>query len=210
MILSILIPTIPDRVEMFMKLYNEVSRQVAYVDTTFRLGNVEVLVDSREKFLNGGPSIGKKREALVQRAQGKYLCFLDDDETISPNYIETLQRLCKQDKDVCTFRNITKLETYWTVVDMGLNFQNEEATPERMIKRSPWHICPVRSQYAKKYPFPDTSYGEDWAWFSQVLSHCRTEAKTDAILHQYNHGKHSEADKINNYVQPESGRKDNP
>lgn len=167
------------------------------------LGLVEFLIDDDRRFLDGGLSIGKKRQKLVEMASGKYLCFLDDDEIIAPNYLETLVRLCNEDKDVCTFRNLTKLDNFWTVVDMSLSHtENEQATPNAIVKRRPWHICPVRSEFAKRYEFEDSNYGEDWQWFERVLSHCQTEAKTDAIIHQYNHSKiTSEADKITNYVQ---------
>lgn len=202
MILSILIPTIPDRVEMFTKLFNELHRQLEYIQTFHpSLGRVEVLIDHSKKFLEGGPSIGKKREALVKRATGKYLCFLDDDESIAPNYLETLLRLCQRDADVCTFRNISKMDNYWMIVDMGLHYPNDQANPLFIVRRRPWHICPVRSIFAKLYDFEDISYGEDFVWMEKVLTHCLTEAKSEAIIHGYNHSsKVSEADKITNHV----------
>jgi hypothetical protein len=203
-VLSILIPTIPERGEQFTKLFNEVHRQVAYMNTFHpSLGEIEVLVDDSKRFLDGGLSIGKKREALVQRATGKYLCFLDDDDSIAPNYLEVLVRLCQEDQDVCTFQNISKLDSYWMVVDMSLFFcGNLPGNPDsKLIERMPWHICPVRSELAKSVLFPDINYGEDWAWISQVLTKCDTEAKSNSIIHQYRHSsKTSEADKITNWI----------
>lgn len=198
-ILSILMPTIPERLKKFNKLFTKVATQVYDLHKTHpTLGEVSLSYNDKEKYLNGGPSIGWKRQELVDTADGKFLCFLDDDEDIAPNYVETLVRLCQSDPDVVTFRNLTKTDFYWTMVDMSLkNPTNEEATPDRIVKRLPWHVCPVKSEYAKRYKFDDSNYGEDWKWFEQVLTHCKTEAHTDAILHQYNHSaKHSEADKI--------------
>jgi hypothetical protein len=198
-ILSILIPGIPEHFSSLEKLMNGIHMQIIAMNKAHpTLGTVEVLVDNSLRFLDGGLSIGKKREALVKRANGKYLCFCDCDDWVAPNYVETLVRLCQLDTDVITFRNLTKTDFYWTVVDMSLkNPVNEEATPERIVKRRPWHICPVRSEYAKMYEFPDTNYGEDFDWMAKVLKHCETEAHTDAILHMYNHSaKTSEADKI--------------
>lgn len=200
-ILSVLIPTIPERVEMFTRLYNELHRQLEFMQTFHpSLGSIEIEVDATKRFLDGGPSIGKKREALVKKASGKYLCFLDDDESIAPNYLETLVRLCNEDKDICTFRNITKMDNYWCVIDMSLsNEENLPAGPSSIVLRRPWHICPVISYFAKMYDFEDVNYGEDFMWMEKVLVHCVTEAKTDAVIHQYNHSsKVSEADKIIN------------
>lgn len=197
-ILSVLICTTPERDYLFHPLYDELNKQVHDLHRVHNtLGQVEILVDSSKRFLDGGLSIGKKRESLVKRANGKYLCFCDNDDWVAPNYIETLVRLCHKDKDIVTFRNLTKTDYYWTVIDMSIEFQNEEATPDGIVKRNGWHICPVRSQYAKLYEFSSINYGEDWDWFSKVLTHCKTEAKTNQILHTYNHSsKLSESDKI--------------
>lgn len=196
--LSILIPSIPSRRDQLNRLRVEVQKQISYCRAVHpALGKVEVIIDNSKTFLQGGLSIGKKREGLVKRAKSKYMCFLDDDESIAPNYVETLLRLCFQDKDVCSFRNVTKLDNYWCIIDMSIVNPNEQAHGDYTVLRKPWHICPVRSEFAKRFQFPDSNYGEDWTWFEQVLSLCLTEAKTGAIIHQYNHSsKRSEADKI--------------
>lgn len=197
-ILSVLVPSIPERSDLLKRMYSVLYKQVI---TLWRqhpmLGDVEIIVDESVSFLNGGLSIGKKRESLVRKAKGKYLCFLDDDEDIAPNYVETLMRLCQSNADVITFRNLSRLDDYWMLVDMGLHYPNDGANPNFTVRRKPWHICPVKSEFAKLYDFEDSNYSEDWTWMEKVLRHCTTEAKTQAVLHMYNHSKHkSEADKI--------------
>jgi hypothetical protein len=201
-ILSILIPTTPDRKEMFMSLGDELYRQKLYMIMFHpSLGEIEILVDDSKRFLDGGLSIGKKRESLAQRATGKYLCFLDSDESISPNYLETLVRLCNQDRDVCTFRAIAKLDNYWAIINMSLtNASNDQSTPDYTVLRLPFHVCPVRTEFAKRIEFEDINYGEDFKWMSQVLSFCKSEAHSQACILQYNHSSiTSEADKITRY-----------
>lgn len=205
-ILSILIPSIPKRYGILSKLASELYKQKLYMQTFHSsLGEIEIIIDGSERFLDGGLSIGKKREKLVTEANGSYLCFLDDDEQIAPNYLETLVRLCKEDKDVCTFRSLAKMDNYWAIIDMGLGKPNQQANPNWIVHRNAWHVCPVRSKHAKLHTFDDINYGEDWKWFEQVLTHCETEAHTDAVIHSYQHSATtSEADKITNYVQSES------
>jgi hypothetical protein len=83
---------------------------------------------------------------------------------------------------------------------MRLGYGNEEATPDRIIKRNAWHICAVKTEYAKLHTFEDINYAEDWKWFEQVLTHCQTEAHTDAVIHSYQHSAQtSESDKITNH-----------
>lgn len=196
-ILSILIPTTPDRTALFTAVYNNLHGQHSYMKQFHStLGDIEILVDDSKRFLEGGLSIGEKRGRLLSQSTGKYVCYLDSDDWIAPNYLETLVRLCQYDKDVCTFRNLTKTEHYWTIIDMRLDNENEDAAPGRIINRAPWHICPIRRKYAKQVRFTNTNYGEDWTWLNQVLKMCVTEAHSEMILHEYRHGVHSQSDEI--------------
>lgn len=203
-ILSILIPSIPERIEKFTGLKREIMKQVNFINEVHpTLGSVELLYDVTKTFSDGGPSIGRKRQGLIERASGKYLCFLDDDESVAPNYIETLLRLIyDDDPDVVCFRSIAKMDNYWTIIDMSLRHKgNAQASPTNFVKRLPWHICPVRTAYAKKEIFNDSNYGEDWQWFERVLKLCKMEVKTNAVIHQYNHSnKHSRADNVTTSV----------
>ena len=198
-ILSILIPSIPSRYGILSRLATELYRQKLYMQTVHpTLGEIEIVIDGSERFLDGGLSIGKKREKLVTAANGKYLCFLDDDESIAPNYMELLVRMCNENKDVCTFWSLAKMDNYWGLVDMSFTYlDNEPLSPIRIARRMAWHVCPVRSKFAKLHTFDDINYGEDWKWFEQVLKHCETEAHSTAIIHQYNGSEvRSESNKI--------------
>lgn len=198
--LSVLIPSIPSRADKLAKLTQELERQKVHTYATcghLGLGDLEVVVDDSAGFMEGGLSIGKKREALVKRANGRYLNFLDDDDNISPNYIETLLKMCNTNADVCTFRAFVKLNEGWGLVDMSLKYQfNEQFTPEYTVRRKAWHTCPIKSEFAKLYDFKDINSAEDFEWTERVLTHCVTETHTEQILFEYNHGDHSESDKI--------------
>lgn len=198
LILSVLICTTPERNEMFSKLFTNLHTQLEYCQTFHKtLGKVEILVDDSIRFLDGGLSVGKKREALLKRAEGKYVCYLDSDEGISPDYLETMLRLCYQGHDICTFRAMVKLKEFWSLVDMRLDYQtNDQINPSYTVRRRPWHICAVRTKYAKKHSFPDVNNAEDFVWMERVLTHCVSEAHTERIIFEYRHGDHSEVDKI--------------
>ena len=121
LVLSVLMPTIPERYEMFSRLRLAVELQIK---KTYKihpvLGMVEIISDQSKKYKDGGPSIGQKRQALLEKAKGDYVCFLDDDESIAPNYVEELLRLCYENPDIGTFSSISKLDNFWCVVIMRL------------------------------------------------------------------------------------------
>jgi hypothetical protein len=197
-ILSILIPSIPARFDKLNYLLNAINSQKSNLERDHpSLRGVEIIYDDGERFLDGGLSIGKKRESLVNRATGKYLCFCDDDESIAPNYLETLVRLCQLDRDVCTFKVMYKDDNYWSVIDMSIYYKDQEATPDREVRRNVWQVCAIRSSIAKKHSFEDINYDEDTRWVEKVRKDIKSEAKTNAVLLQYNHSvEHSESDKI--------------
>ena len=98
MILSILIPSIPERKNKLDNLLNELNRQKKSYE-------VEILTSVTEKYIEGGLSVGAKRDLLVQKAKGKYLCFLDDDDYLSPDYLDSIIEYTKQNTDVITFKS---------------------------------------------------------------------------------------------------------
>lgn len=199
MILSILIPVLPEKYPQFMRLLHELQKQVSYMHRNHStLGLIEILFDDRPSFLNGGPSIGGKRNFLRQKAIGKYQAQLDMDDWVAPNYIETLVRLAQDDKDVLTFNCFFTNDEYWAIINMSLgNIEDEQASPEKIVKRKPWHVCGIRTEIALKEHYDDLSHGEDVSFMEKILPHINSESHTDKILTQYNHSASgSEADKI--------------
>lgn len=187
--LSILIPSIKERGLQLERLLDELYRQRNKVYQSHPiLGKVEIIFSVTPKFIDGGMTVGEKRQSLIELADSNYLCFVDDDEFIAPNYIEEMLRMCYEDKDICCFRSLMKCDTYWAVIDMDINHKfNADATPEYITLRRPFHVCAVRSEIAKQFKFPSINNAEDWAWMEQVLTKVETQAKRNIILHQYNH-----------------------
>lgn len=196
--LNILIPSIPERKKELSLLCEDLDKQIEYCINNHRsLGCVTYIIDDSKRFLDGGLDIGGKRDALLKKSTAKYVCFLDDDDSISPNYVEALLRLCNEGADVCTFKSLFKCDTFWTVINMRLGVENEQACPNFEVKRNVWHICPIKRDLAIHHSFIKSNYGEDWDWIKRVLMDIKTEVHSNEIIHNYNHYKSkSEADKI--------------
>ncbi len=200
MILSVLIAVLPKRLPVFTKLLDGLMKQINHLHENHpSLGTVEVIYDSSSAFLDGGLSVGGKRDALRKRATGTYSLFLDDDELIAPNYIETIVRLCQKDADVVSFRCLFKCDTYWTIINMSLkNTKDVQATPEKIVQRRIWHVCAIKTEITKLESFDtELNHNEDATWLNKIIPHLKTEAHTNRVLLQYNHSDSgSEADKI--------------
>ena len=95
--LSILIPTVPVRKPLLDKLLSVLNKQL----TDNNLENrVEILVFED----NFEYSVGKKRNVLYEKAKGKYVLILDDDDMVSDNFcIDICSVIEKHDVDQICF-----------------------------------------------------------------------------------------------------------
>jgi hypothetical protein len=87
---SILICTIPERQEMLRALIQDITQ---FAEMT-KL-KIEILTDS-----SINTTIGKKRNNLLSFANGKYSCFIDDDDKITPSYFKVIQDAINNGMDV--------------------------------------------------------------------------------------------------------------
>lgn len=197
--LSILIPTIEKRERYYNELVSNLMAQIEYCNTYHSsLGKVQIISDNSKPFLEGGLSIGKKREKLLRKVTTKYFCFLDDDDKVAPNYVEVLLRMCNENMDCCTFNALFTNDDYWTIINMNLENINEEARPGIIVKRTLWHVCPIKTDLTIGVDFNDINHNEDWTFIEKILPQVKSQTHTDIILYNYIHSKQSEADKIIN------------
>src|SRR5690606_33962771 len=93
--LSILVPSTHTRFKSFLpKIHDQLYEQYERLAADQR-DQVEILylVDNKKVML------GTKRNQLIDLAQGEYVVFVDDDDRIEPDYIETLLEATKTGKD---------------------------------------------------------------------------------------------------------------
>ena len=89
--ISILIPTMKSRENLFRQVLTEVQRQIRETPEI----RVEVIWESD----NGELTLGQKRNVLVDRCSGTYHCFIDDDDVIARDFIKTFVPMIKSDID---------------------------------------------------------------------------------------------------------------
>jgi hypothetical protein len=174
-VFSILIPSVPRRRLAALALYDNLEYQARGLDVEILL-----LLDNHMR------SIGKKREALVQASRGRYVAFVDDDDGVDDYYVREIVEAATFDSaTVITFDSHCIINDGPVVrVNHSLANPNEEYNPAG-FKRKPWHVNAWAGDLARAWPFPDTNYGEDWAWCESMLPFVRTEHHIDAVLYFY-------------------------
>lgn len=184
MILSILIPSTIDRGEMLSELLSGLYYQILKLNVGDK---VEVLteIDNKEQ------PTGKKRNALMNKAQGKYTVFIDSDDEIDPHYVKLLLEAAEKDCD-CILVNgyMTTNGQDKTEWDFSINNPYSEIkldTGKRMYLRFPNHLCAIKREIALQYPFPEVYVREDYLFALSMheAKALKTEAKIDKLIYHY-------------------------
>lgn len=172
--LSILIPTLTDRLHFLHNLLNELYCQKIYMPS------VEILINSDA----GTNTIGKKRNELLQSATGEYVVFIDDDDEIAHNYLSLIFKGINAGVDHVGIAMMYMPDNArHQIVLCSKDYKWEEKN--NIHYRSAQHVCPVRSEIAKQAIFPDTSFGEDKAYADQVTPLIKTEHLITEPIYYY-------------------------
>ena len=76
--MSILVCTTTERKHFLDRLLDTLNKQIT--------DRIEVIVESDDGIMK----IGKKRNMLLDKASGDYVCFVDDDDLVSDDYCEKI------------------------------------------------------------------------------------------------------------------------
>jgi glycosyltransferase involved in cell wall biosynthesis len=181
--LSILIPSLVSRSESYLHLKKELYRQIDEMDAS---KEVEVLanIDSGEK------SIGTKRNELLQCSMGKYVCFVDDDDIIVSNYIQLLLQAINEDKDCCSLKGVITWDNENPeIFEHSIKYDEyrTNATGNPKYERYPNHLNAIKREIAIGFKFPETNFGEDTDWATQIKRSglIKTEAVIPQVIYHY-------------------------
>lgn len=117
----------------------------------------------------GQMSIGKKRNWLLNKASGEYVCFIDSDDMVSEDYVKLVFEGINKGVDSCSLKGI--------ITDDGQNPRlfihslkyKEWFEKDGIYYRNNNHLNTVRASIAKKMSFPETNHGEDHSYSKQLL-----------------------------------------
>lgn len=181
-LLSVLIPTLEARRDRCERLCSELARQAgdAGMDDA-----IEVLTLPD----NGEASVGAKRNALVARASGRFVVFVDDDDSLSEHYLERLLAAIRSEPEpdcVCFPAEIRFRGGHPRKLEHSIAYRDWRHEGGRYL-RPPCHLMPIRRQIALQYPFAEIDYGEDMDWTLRISRDraLRREVRIDETLYVY-------------------------
>lgn len=145
-------------------------------------GQVELLVETD----NGAIPTGTKRNILYRKAQGKYVCSIDDDDWVPDWYIETILKAVQTDPDTVGFHGV--MTTHGQNPEgFFISKFNPYLTQKKNGKRNHYlrytnHLSPIRTTIALQFPFEDIYWEEDFK-FATALHEAKA-LKTEVIINR--------------------------
>lgn len=183
--LSILIPSLTARAKYLQRLTDNIQIQ------SFNKTQVEVLTEIDD----GKKTIGQKRNELLLRAQGEYICFVDDDDLLPNDSIPLqLQAINMGYPDVIGMHllmitNGIKESECRTYHSLQYNTWYDEPDPQRPGKRryfrNPNHLNPVKRLYAVATMFPEINMGEDRIYSANIHKYLKREIMINKPTYYY-------------------------
>ncbi len=171
-VLSILIPTMDCRRQTATVLFAELYRQIWAMGDGHWQVEIHTLLDEKRY------TVGEKRKMLLSRARGEYVAFVDDDDRVAPDYIESILAAIKSSPrvDCVVFQGEFRQDGGAPAIfDFDLKYRFYRNTPG-IMERTPNHLCPVREDLARRIGFGSQNYGEDTDYARRLRPMLRTQA----------------------------------
>lgn len=194
--LSILIPTTPDRKPTLDKLLDQFERQGNGIidfesvnDGDLQLTAIQyfepfevlILLDSKQN------SIGTKRNILLQKSAGEYICFVDSDDRVSDDYIQLIFDGIRHNPDACSLIGVITVDGQNPKRFIHSKKYTSWYEQDNVYYRNNNHLNVVRGSIARKMKFPDSYHGEDKAYSTQLMESglIKTEYFIDEVIYFY-------------------------
>jgi len=166
--ISFLIPTIPGRETSLNSLMDSIREKMGRLAPNIRY-RIDIGFDNRET------SIGMKRQAMIQNAVGKYVAFIDDDDSITDAYIEDVVQMIQGQFPVMRLRG--EIGPYTFTHSLANSLNSPMARGDEFL-RPPNHLNPMMADVAKLIHYKDAIRGEDLDWTIRM-------ARTGFLTHEY-------------------------
>jgi len=192
--LSILISTIPRRLNTYYPaLMNKLLAQIG------DRSDIELIAF----FDNKKRSVGHKRNELLRMAQGEYLTFIDDDDDIANDYVQSIMDTlyAHPEADCVVFDCITTINgdtnnqtyskysiayDYHQVPAVSPNPLNPMMRIAYQWRGKPAHTMVYKASIAKSHTYINQNYGEDVDWVKRACQGIQNEIRIDKVLYFYN------------------------
>lgn len=147
---------------------------------------LEILIDYTPEI-----TIGEKRNRMVRASKGEYICFVDDDDLVSANYVMNIMNILmgqpqSQNKLDCIGFNGLMYSDGTPLKPFFHSVANKKwAEDTTRFYRSPNHWNPIRRDLVVKFPYLHVNWAEDKDFSDRIQSSLRTEVMVQDNMYNY-------------------------
>lgn len=142
---------LPQRKAMYDSLMNVLNAQIHKCGAS---EIIEVITETDQ----GQSTVGKKRNTVLDKARGEYVCFIDDDDMVTDIYISKTLDALKNKPDVVEL--VGYLPKYDLPFIHNLNCGGHFKKDGTQF-RTPNHLNTIKTEIARKIKYVEISHGED-------------------------------------------------
>ena len=182
-LLTIGIPSLHERKESLNEL-------LAFIDSTtneenIKKSKVEIIVNLDD----GEKTVGQKRNEILEQANGKFICYVDDDDKIDEDYINLILKTIEENPelDCIGFTGMYYVNGEPTMLFKHAKEYGGHYKKEGIQYRPVNHLNPVRTELAQQIGFPEKNFGEDSDYCDRLLESglLKNEVILDKVMYHY-------------------------
>lgn len=176
---SILILTQPSRRDFLARLLKCLAPQLHG-----RKHEIELLVKEFDSFF----SIGANRQALVEKAKGEYITFVDDDDLVAKDYVAKLLALMDGADYVGFNVECYSDGVFLALAKHSLRYERWFTGDDGVLYRDLSYMNPIRRELARRSVI-EGGFGEDLRWAARLreIGCVKTENYLDEVMYYYYH-----------------------
>jgi hypothetical protein len=176
--LSILILTVPSRIDTFYpRLIKCLLSQIKNRE------NIELLalLDNKKR------TVGEKRQSLINISKGEYIVFIDDDDRISEDYIDSIMNVLESESQsesksevdcvvfdsICDQGNNKKLYCKYGIEYNYISMKGNDKSENELERMDQWrgkpsHTMVYKATIVKSHCYSNLNNGEDMDWVKRA------------------------------------------
>jgi glycosyltransferase involved in cell wall biosynthesis len=174
-VLSVLMASTYDRMQDFSEMAEQICIQAQRPDVEFL-----TIIDDRKR------TLGAKCNDLVGLARGDYCVIVDDDDRVSPDFVDRIVRAASSGADCVVYAISFHVDgKFLALVHSSIYNEPSDDWVKGLLKRRPDKKMAIRREILLRHPFSDRWAGSDWRQARSMFQSLRSETLIPTPLYYH-------------------------
>lgn len=175
--LTIVIPSIPSRMESLNMVLKDLFQQAEGKPV-----EVVCLLDNRKS------NLSEKRNQAIANAKGRFISFVDDDDKIEPDYVDSILKAISENPQADCIVFDVLVHGYTPeprLCSYGIEYQHGEN--EKAYLRKPNHVMAYKTEISRRFKYRKdlSAISEDTEWAERASREIKNQVRIGKTLYHY-------------------------